>query len=69
MALMKRLVSYTRDFFISFQKDPLNFVLRFKHLEATEIRNENITHKGNGNFILAGGVEKGGYIGQKLLEG
>ena len=39
------------------------------NLGATDKMNEYITHIGSGLFACFGGVEKGGYIGQKLLEG
>ncbi|CYL47737.1 peroxidase [Streptococcus pneumoniae] len=39
------------------------------NLGATDKMNEYITHIGSGLFTCFGGVEKGGYIGQKLLEG
>ncbi len=55
--------------FISFQKDPDNFVKVQTNLGATDKMNEYITHIGSGLFTCFGGVEKGGYIGQKLLEG
>lgn len=55
--------------FISFQKDPDNFVKVQTNLGATDKMNEYITHIGSGLFACFGGVEKGGYIGQKLLEG
>lgn len=54
--------------FISFQKDPDNFVKVQTNLGATDKMNEYITHIGSGLFTCFGGVEKGGYIGQKLLE-
>jgi len=54
--------------FISFQKDPDNFVKVQTNLGATDKMNEYVTHIGSGLFACFGGVEKGGYIGQKLLE-
>ena len=54
--------------FISFQKDPDHFVKVQTNLGATDKMNEYVTHIGSGLFACFGGVEKGGYIGQKLLE-
>ncbi|CAG5927748.1 peroxidase [Streptococcus pneumoniae] len=48
---------------------PDNFVKVQTNLGATDKMNEYITHIGSGLFTCFGGVEKGGYIGQKLLEG
>ncbi|EHJ51885.1 iron uptake transporter deferrochelatase/peroxidase subunit [Streptococcus macacae] len=54
--------------FISFQKDPENFVTVQKSLGSVDKLNEYITHIGSGLFACFGGIEKGGYIGQKLFE-
>lgn len=54
--------------FISFQKDPDSFVKVQTNLGATDKMNEYVTHIGSGLFACFGGVEKGGYIGQKLFE-
>lgn len=45
--------------FISFQKDPDNFVKVQTNLGATDKMNEYITHIGSGIFACFGGVEKG----------
>lgn len=70
MALMKRLVSLIRVCSSFLSRRILITLLRFKlTYGATDKMNEYITHIGSGLFTCFGGVEKGGYIGQKLLEG
>lgn len=54
--------------FISYQKDPDSFVKVQTNLGAEDKMNEYITHIGSGLFACFGGVEKGGYLGQKLFE-
>lgn len=54
--------------FISFQKDPDHFVKIQTNLGAMDKMNEYVTHIGSGLFACFGGVEKGQYIGQALLE-
>lgn len=54
--------------FISFQKDPQNFVKIQESLGNDDKMNEYTTHVGSGLFACFSGVEKGEYIGQKLFE-
>lgn len=54
--------------FISFQKDPDQFIKMQTMMGATDKLNEYITHIGSGLFACFGGVPKGGYIGQALFE-
>lgn len=54
--------------FICFQKAPQQFIDIQNALGSEDKLNEYITHIGSGIFACFGGVEKGGYIGQKLFE-
>lgn len=54
--------------FISFQKDPDQFVKVQTMMGASDKLNEYITHIGSGLFACFGGVKKGGYLGQDLFE-
>ena len=53
--------------FIAYQKDPDRFVKIQTNLGAVDKMNEYITHIGSGLFACFAGVEKGGYLGQALL--
>lgn len=54
--------------FISFQKDPQQFITIQNSLGNTDKMNEYITHVGSGLFACFGGIKEGEYIGQKLFE-
>lgn len=54
--------------FISFQKDPQQFIAIQQALGHVDKLNEYITHVGSGLFACFPGVEKGGYLGQTLFE-
>ena len=54
--------------FISFQKDPENFIKIQNSLGTDDKMNEYITHVGSGLFACFSGVQKGGYLGQDLFE-
>ena len=54
--------------FISFQKDPEQFIKIQNMLGADDKLNEYIKHIGSGIFAILPGVEKGKYLGQSLFE-
>lgn len=54
--------------FISFQKNPQQFIKVQKNLGTKDKLNEYITHVGSGLFAILPGVEEGGYLGQSLFE-
>ena len=54
--------------FISFQKDPQQFIKVQKNLGTKDKLNEYITHVGSGLFAILPGVEEGGYLGQSLFD-
>ncbi|WP_019243733.1 MULTISPECIES: iron uptake transporter deferrochelatase/peroxidase subunit [Bacillus] len=55
--------------FICFQKNPVTqFIPMLKKLAEIDLLNEYIKHVGSGLFACPGGVQKGEYIAQKLLE-
>lgn len=54
--------------FISFQKDPQQFITIQNSLGNVDKMNEYITHIGSGIFACFGGVKEGEYIGQKLFD-
>ena len=54
--------------FIAFQKDPEQFIKIQNSLGNDDKMNEYITHVGSGLFACFGGVKKGEYIGQALME-
>lgn len=54
--------------FISFQKDPEQFIKIQNMLGADDKLNEYIKHIGSGIFAVLPGVEKGEYLGQDLFE-
>ena len=54
--------------FISFQKDPEQFIKIQHNLGTEDKMNEYITHIGSGFFACFGGIKEGEYIGQKLFE-
>lgn len=54
--------------FVSFQKDPNQFIKIQTMLGAQDRLNEYITHIGSGVFACFGGIKEGDYIGQKLFE-
>ena len=55
--------------FISFQKDPAQFIAIQNTLGNVDKMNEYITHIGSGLFACFGGVseKKGDYLGRALL--
>lgn len=54
--------------FISFQKDPDQFIKMQTMMGAMDKLNEYITHIGSGLFACFGGIREGGYIGQDLFD-
>lgn len=54
--------------FISFQKDPEQFITIQNNLGSVDKLNEYITHVGSGLFACFPGIKKGEYIGQALFE-
>ena len=54
--------------FISFQKDPKQFITIQNSLGNEDKMNEYITHIGSGLFACFGGIKEGEYIGQKLFD-
>lgn len=54
--------------FISFQKDPQQFITIQNSLGNEDKMNEYVTHIGSGLFACFGGIKEGEYIGQKLFE-
>lgn len=53
--------------FISFQKDPSQFIKIQQNLGNEDKMNEYITHIGSGLFAILPGVEVGGYLGETLF--
>lgn len=53
--------------FISFQKNPQQFINIQNALGRADKLNEYITHRGSGVFACFPGVQKGSYIGEKLF--
>ena len=53
--------------FISFQKDPQQFIDIQNKLGNVDKLNEYITHRGSGLFLMLPGVRKGGYLGETLF--
>lgn len=78
--MLRRSFSYTNDIdaqtghfdagllFVSFQKDPGQFVRIQNQLGRTDKLNEYITHRGSGLFVCLPGVVKGSYLGATLLD-
>jgi deferrochelatase/peroxidase EfeB len=54
-------------FFISFQRDPEQFVAIQQRLGALDALNEYIKHVGSALFAVPPGAEPGGYVGEALL--
>lgn len=54
--------------FISFQKDPKQFITIQNSLGNEDKMNEYITHIGSGLFACFGGIKEGEYIGKKLFD-
>ncbi len=54
-------------FFISFQRDPDQFVAIQRRLGSTDALNEYIKHVGSALFAVPPGAEPGGYVGEQLL--
>jgi deferrochelatase/peroxidase EfeB len=57
-------------FFMSYQRDPrTSFIPMLAKMSKIDMLNQFATHVGSGIFAIPGGVAKGEYIGQHLLEG
>lgn len=54
-------------FFISYQKDPAQFVALQQRLGSTDLLNEYITHIGSGIFAIPPAPAQGHYIGEALF--
>jgi deferrochelatase/peroxidase EfeB len=54
-------------FFISFQRDPEQFVAIQRRLGSKDALNEYIKHVGSAVFAVPPGARKGGYVGEALL--
>jgi deferrochelatase/peroxidase EfeB len=54
-------------FFISFQRDPEQFVAIQRRLGSTDALNEYIKHVGSALFAVPPGAPPGGYVGEALL--
>ena len=55
--------------FVCYQRDPrTGFVKLFDRMSKFDMLNQFVTHVGGGLFACPGGVEKGRYVGQALLE-
>jgi len=54
-------------FFISFQRDPEQFVAIQRRLGSLDALNEYIKHVGSALFAVPSGAEPGGYVGEALL--
>ena len=54
-------------FFISFQRNPEQFVAIQRRLGATDALNEYIKHVGSALFAVPPGAQPGGYVGEALL--
>jgi deferrochelatase/peroxidase EfeB len=54
-------------FFISFQRDPEQFVAIQRRLGSLDALNEYIKHVGSALFAVPPGAEPGGYVGEALL--
>lgn len=54
--------------FISYQKNPEQFIKIQTNLGSFDKMNEYITHVGSGLFACFAGVKKGEYLGQALFE-
>lgn len=77
--ILRRSFSYTSDIdsktghfdagllFMSFQKNPRQFINIQNKLGREDKLNEYITHRGSGLFVCLPGVEKGSYLGEKLF--
>jgi deferrochelatase/peroxidase EfeB len=55
--------------FMAYQKDPrTGFIPIFERMSRLDALNQFTTHVGSGIFACPGGIKKGSYIGQALLE-
>jgi deferrochelatase/peroxidase EfeB len=54
-------------FFVSFQRDPGQFVAIQQRLGSTDALNEYVKHVGSALFAVPPGAEPGGYVGDRLL--
>ena len=55
--------------FMAYQKDPrTGFIPIFERMSRLDALNQFTTHVGSGIFACPGGIKKGSYIGQSLLE-
>ena len=56
-------------FFVCYQRDPrTGFVRIFDKMAKFDMLNQFVTHTGGGLFACPGGIAKGEFIGQRLLE-
>jgi deferrochelatase/peroxidase EfeB len=54
-------------FFISFQRDPRQFIELQRRLGSSDALNEYIRHTGSALFAVPPGVQPGGFLGDGLL--
>ncbi|WP_270168757.1 iron uptake transporter deferrochelatase/peroxidase subunit [Paenibacillus sp. SYP-B4298] len=78
--ILRRSFSYTNDIdpqtghfdagllFVSYQRDPGQFVRIQNQLGRADKLNEYITHRGSGLFVCLPGAAKGSYLGAGLLD-
>jgi deferrochelatase/peroxidase EfeB len=56
-------------FFIAYQRDPRQgFIKIFESMSKLDALNQFTTHVGSGLFACPGGVQQGGFIGERLFE-
>jgi deferrochelatase/peroxidase EfeB len=56
-------------FFICYQRDPRSgFIKIFDNMAKFDMLNQFVTHTGGGLFACPGGVAKGEFVGQRLLD-
>jgi deferrochelatase/peroxidase EfeB len=56
-------------FFICYQRDPrAGFIKIFENMAKFDMLNQFVTHTGGGLFACPGGIAKGEFIGQRLLD-
>ena len=54
-------------FFISFQKDPQQFITVQKNLANNDRMNEYVKHVGSGLWAIPSGIQRGSFIGATLF--
>ena len=56
--------------FVAYQRDPRRaFIPMFDKMSRFDMMNQFVTHIGGGLFACPGGIRKGEFLGQKLLQG